>query len=105
MRRSVDVAVIGAGQAGLATSWHLAQANVDHVLLDSGRVGETRRSRRWDSFCLVTPNWTVQLPGPTYDGPEPKLPSPMAKLLGNPQQGMMEGETSTSGSCMRWVLS
>jgi putative flavoprotein involved in K+ transport len=66
-----NVAIIGAGQAGLATSWHLKQANVDHVLLEAGRVAETWRSRRWDSFCLVTPNWTVQLPGRKYDRADP----------------------------------
>jgi putative flavoprotein involved in K+ transport len=68
---SVDVAIIGAGQAGLATSWYLTQAGVDHVVLESGRVAETWRSRRWDSFCLVTPNWSVALPGARYAGPDP----------------------------------
>jgi putative flavoprotein involved in K+ transport len=68
---TVDVAVIGAGQAGLATSYFLKQTNVEHVVLDAGRVAETWRSRRWDSFCLVTPNWTVQLPGAPYRGPDP----------------------------------
>jgi putative flavoprotein involved in K+ transport len=63
MQRTVDVAIIGGGQAGLATSWYLTQAKVDHVVLEAGRVAETWRSRRWDSICLVTPNWTVQLPG------------------------------------------
>ncbi|HKC20468.1 MAG TPA: NAD(P)-binding domain-containing protein, partial [Candidatus Dormibacteraeota bacterium] len=67
MANDVNVAIIGAGQAGLATSWYLKQANVDHVVLEAGRVAETWRSRRWDSFCLVTPNWTVQLPGGKYD--------------------------------------
>jgi cation diffusion facilitator CzcD-associated flavoprotein CzcO len=67
----VDVAVIGAGQAGLATSYHLKQAGVEHVVLESGRLAETWRSRRWDTFCLVTPNWTVQLPGGAYRGPDP----------------------------------
>lgn len=71
MVTDVDVAVIGAGQAGLATSWHLKQAGVEHVVLEAGRVAETWRSRRWDSFCLVTPNWTVQLPGGAYAGPDP----------------------------------
>lgn len=65
------MAIIGAGQAGLATSWHLKQHNVDHVVLEAGRVAETWRSRRWDSFCLVTPNWSVRLPGGAYDGPDP----------------------------------
>jgi putative flavoprotein involved in K+ transport len=66
-----NVAIIGAGQAGLATSYYLTQAGVDHVVLEAGRVAETWRSRRWDSFCLVTPNWTVQLPGAKYEGPDP----------------------------------
>jgi putative flavoprotein involved in K+ transport len=30
-------------------------------------VGETWRGR-WDGFCLVTPNWTMRLPGREYDG-------------------------------------
>lgn len=69
MRKDVNVAIIGAGQAGLATSWFLKQANVDHVVLEAGRVFETWRSRRWDSFCLVTPNWSgTMLPGAKYDG-------------------------------------
>jgi len=67
----VEVAIVGAGQAGLATSYHLIEAKVEHVVLEAGRVAETWRSRRWDSFCLVTPNWTVQLPGGAYTGPEP----------------------------------
>jgi len=53
---TVEVAIVGAGQAGLATSWYLKQAGVEHVVLEAGRVAETWRSRRWDSFCLVTPN-------------------------------------------------
>ena len=67
----MDVAIIGAGQAGLATSWYLTQAKVDHVVLEAVRVAETWRTRRWDSFCLVTPNWSVQLPGATYAGAAP----------------------------------
>jgi len=41
------------------------------VILDRGRIGDTWR-RRWDSFCLVTPNWMCQLPGFPYDGEEPE---------------------------------
>jgi putative flavoprotein involved in K+ transport len=62
--------IIGAGQAGLAVSCRLAEAGVPHVVLEKGRVGETWR-RRWDSFCLVTPNWSVQLPAHPYDGDDP----------------------------------
>lgn len=62
--------MIGAGQAGLSVSHELSAAGVDHVVLERGRVGETWRGR-WDSFCLVTPNWTVQLPGGAYAGSDP----------------------------------
>ena len=72
MTESVEVAIIGAGQAGLSTSWYLTQAGVEHVVLEAGRVAETWRTRRWDSFCLVTPNWSVMLPGKRYDGPDPE---------------------------------
>ena len=81
MERSIDVAIIGAGQAGLATSWYLTQAKVDHVVLDAGRVAETWRTRRWDSFCLVTPNWSVQLPGAKYARSDPDGFMPLAELV------------------------
>jgi putative flavoprotein involved in K+ transport len=66
----VSVVVVGAGQAGLATSRELTKASVDHVVLERGRVAQTWRGR-WDSFCLVTPNWFVRLPDGHYDGPDP----------------------------------
>ncbi|HEX9547864.1 MAG TPA: FAD-dependent monooxygenase, partial [Acidimicrobiales bacterium] len=81
MIENVDVAVVGAGQAGLATSWFLTQAGADHVVFDRGRVAETWRSRRWDSFCLVTPNWAVKLPGASYAGPEPDGFMSLAQLV------------------------
>jgi putative flavoprotein involved in K+ transport len=64
------VVVVGAGQAGLSLSHELSHAGVDHVVLERGRVGQTWRTR-WDSFCLVIPNWTVQLPGGHYTGRDP----------------------------------
>jgi putative flavoprotein involved in K+ transport len=70
MGEATNVVVIGAGQAGLATSHELARARVEHVILDRARIGETWRGR-WDSFCLVTPNWSVRLPGGAYDGEDP----------------------------------
>jgi putative flavoprotein involved in K+ transport len=68
--RKVDVVVVGAGQAGLATSYHLTQKNIDHVVLDRAGVGDAWRSSRWDSFTLNAPNWTFDLPGYRYDGPD-----------------------------------
>jgi putative flavoprotein involved in K+ transport len=62
-RNDVDVAVVGAGQAGLSVSWYLELLGIEHVVLEAGRVGETWRSQRWDSFHLVTPAWMTRLPG------------------------------------------
>jgi putative flavoprotein involved in K+ transport len=81
MTERVDVAIIGGGQAGLATSWLLTLAGIEHVVLESGRVAETWRSRRWDSFCLVTPNWAVRLPGAAYSGDDPDGFMSRAQLL------------------------
>ena len=66
-----DVVVIGAGQAGLATSYYLTEAGCDHVVLERDRVGERWRSERWDSFTLVTPNVMSRLPGFPYEGDDP----------------------------------
>ncbi|TQS41535.1 MSMEG_0569 family flavin-dependent oxidoreductase [Cryptosporangium phraense] len=65
------VVVVGGGQAGLSISWHLTQRNIDHVVLERNRVGHEWRTRRWDSFCLVTPNWQCDLPGHPYAGNDP----------------------------------
>ncbi|HEX2424404.1 MAG TPA: NAD(P)-binding domain-containing protein [Actinomycetota bacterium] len=67
---TVPVVVVGAGQAGLATSRELGERGIEHVVLERGRVAQTWRGR-WDSFCLVTPNWSVRLPDGGYDGPDP----------------------------------
>jgi putative flavoprotein involved in K+ transport len=70
MSDRAETVVVGGGQAGLAVSHELTEAGVPHVVLERGRVGQTWRGR-WDSFCLVTPNWNVQLPGHPYDGDDP----------------------------------
>jgi putative flavoprotein involved in K+ transport len=70
MAERFDVVVVGAGQAGLSISHELSHAGVDHVVLERSRVAETWRSR-WDSFCLVTPNWMTNLPGQAYAGTDP----------------------------------
>ena len=66
-----SVAVIGGGQAGLSISWYLTQSGIDHVVFEKERAGHAWRAERWDSFCLVTPNWQCQLPGFPYRGPDP----------------------------------
>ncbi|MDE0171972.1 MAG: NAD(P)-binding domain-containing protein [Defluviicoccus sp.] len=69
--RGPDVIVIGAGQAGLSTSYCLSDRGIDHAVLEKGVPGDSWAKRRWDSFTLVTPNWTVRLPGAEYRGPDP----------------------------------
>ncbi|MEU1165359.1 MSMEG_0569 family flavin-dependent oxidoreductase [Streptomyces sp. NPDC005921] len=64
-------AVIGGGQAGLSVSHCLGERGVDHVVIEAHRVGHEWRERRWDSFCLVTPNWQCRLPGHPYTGSDP----------------------------------
>ena len=63
--------VIGAGQAGLAMSWWLAERSIDHVVLERGEVANTWRTERWDSLTLLTPNWQSRLPGHGYEGDDP----------------------------------
>jgi putative flavoprotein involved in K+ transport len=68
---NVDVAIIGAGQAGLSLSHCLTREGIEHVVLERARIGESWRSERWSSFTLVTPNWSVRLAGREYQGSDP----------------------------------
>ena len=67
-----SVIVIGGGQAGLSISYCLKERGIDHLVLERHRIAESWRTKRWDSFCLVTPNWQCQLPGFPYSGDDPK---------------------------------
>lgn len=64
--------IIGAGQAGLSMSYCLKQEGIDHLILEKAdSIASKWREQRWDSFCLVTPNWQCQLPGFDYNGDDP----------------------------------
>ena len=78
---TIDSIIIGAGQAGLAVSWHLRARGLDHVVFDRGRVGERWRSERWESLRTLTPNWMTRLPGADYDGPDPEGFMTMPELI------------------------
>jgi putative flavoprotein involved in K+ transport len=68
-----DCVVVGAGPAGLAASAALSEHGVDHLLLERGRVGETWRTQRWDSFRLNSPGWANEVLGaqaPYATGPK-----------------------------------
>jgi putative flavoprotein involved in K+ transport len=66
-----QVLIVGGGQAGLSLSYLLKQQGLSHLILEKNRLGHAWRSERWDSFCLVTPNWQCALPGHPYRGDDP----------------------------------
>lgn len=58
-----ETVIIGAGQAGLATGYHLTKARRSFVILESNaRVGDNWR-KRWDALSLFTPAELDGLPG------------------------------------------
>lgn len=68
----IETIIVGGGQAGLATSYHLKQLGREHVIFEAAdKPAHAWRNDRWDSFTFVTPNWTIQLPGAHYDGADP----------------------------------
>ncbi len=68
----VESLIVGGGQAGLATSYFLSQRGRPHVVLEKASgPGSAWRDGRWDSFTLVTPNWSFRLPGAEYEGDDP----------------------------------
>jgi putative flavoprotein involved in K+ transport len=71
LRGHFEAVVVGGGQAGLATSFYLLERGVDHLVLERDRIASAWREDRWDSFCLVTPNWQCRLPSFPYRGDDP----------------------------------
>jgi putative flavoprotein involved in K+ transport len=69
--RHFPVVVIGGGQAGLSMSYYLQRRGIGHVVIEAKTAGHDWTDRRWDSFCLVTPNWQCRLPGYPYAGSDP----------------------------------
>lgn len=65
------VVIVGGGQAGLSTSYHLRQQGIDHLVFEKHKAMHAWATQRWDNFCLVTPNWQCALPGHPYSGDDP----------------------------------
>ena len=70
-RKLKTVVVIGAGQAGLSVAEALQRQGLRPLVLEKNKIGFAWDQQRWDSFCLVTPNWQCRLPGFPYDGHDP----------------------------------
>lgn len=66
-----SVVIVGGGQSGLSLSYYLKQRGIDHLVLEKRSPVHTWRTQRWDTFCLVTPNWQCKLPGWEYSGSDP----------------------------------
>jgi len=70
--RNIETVIVGGGQAGLSVSYYLGQQGHEHVILEQAdRPAHTWRDERWDSFTLVTPNWTFRIPGANYEDAQP----------------------------------
>ena len=59
----VDVAVVGGGQAGLATGYFLRRARADFVILDERDHPGGAWTEYWDSLRLFSPPATACSPG------------------------------------------
>ena len=59
----IDTVIIGAGQAGLSTGYHLQRRGIPFVILDANtRLGDNWH-RQWDSLKLYSPAYVDGLPG------------------------------------------
>jgi len=63
-----EVAIIGAGQAGLALGSFLARQGRRFVILEAGPSVGTAWRERWDSLLLFTPRRYDSLPGLAFPG-------------------------------------
>jgi putative flavoprotein involved in K+ transport len=71
---TVDVVVVGAGQAGIAASEHLTRCGIPHVVLERDRIAEAWRTGRWDSLVANGPAWHDRFPGMTFAGDAEAFP-------------------------------
>jgi putative flavoprotein involved in K+ transport len=75
MIHTVEVVVVGGGQAGLAVGYELAQRHLRFVILDAAAtVGQVWRDR-YDSLTLFTPAQYSSLPGMPFPKPADTYPT------------------------------
>ncbi|WP_418956076.1 flavin-containing monooxygenase [Streptomyces tritici] len=71
----IETVVIGAGQAGLSTGYHLARRGRPFVVLDgNARIGDNWRCH-WDSLRLYSPAKVASLPGMRFPAPPMSFPA------------------------------
>ena len=76
----IDTVVVGAGQAGIAMSEHLADMDIPHVVLERNRVAEAWRSQRWDSLVANGPAWHDRFPNLEFDDVAPDTFPPKERM-------------------------
>ena len=76
----INTVVVGAGQAGIAMSEHLALMGVPHVVLERSRIAERWRSERWDSLVANGPAWHDRFPTLKFDGVDPDVFPPKERM-------------------------
>lgn len=65
----IETVIVGGGQAGLATGYHLERRRRPFVILEAEeRIGDGWR-KKWDSLRLFTPARLSELPGARHAGP------------------------------------
>jgi cation diffusion facilitator CzcD-associated flavoprotein CzcO len=70
-----DVAVIGAGQAGLSAAYHLQRRGVSYVMFDAEEGPGGAWRHRWKSLRMATVNGISDLPGIAKPAVDPREPS------------------------------
>jgi putative flavoprotein involved in K+ transport len=68
---TIEVLVVGGGQAGIAMSEHLGRCGVPHLVLERHRIAERWRSERWDSLVANGPAWHDRFPGMEFADVDP----------------------------------
>jgi putative flavoprotein involved in K+ transport len=72
---TLDVLIVGAGQAGLAVGYHLQRAGLRLLIVDAAsELGASWRNR-WDSLRLFTPAQYDGLPGMAFPAPVDTYPN------------------------------
>lgn len=71
MQTHYPVIIVGGGQSGLSMSYCLKEKGIEHLIFEKHSIAHAWKEKRWDTFCLVTPNWQCQLPGYPYNGDDP----------------------------------
>ena len=111
-----DTVIVGGGQAGLATGYHLAKRGRSFVILDaSERIGEPWRNR-WDSLRLYSPAAYDGLPGMRFPARRASFPTThemgdyletyarhfdLPVRLGTTVETRVEGGRAIRGHCRR----